>query len=84
VTRGLRVMRDGVTALTLLAFLWLIAAKLNDHAETVRSGQFRAADGDSLNLGKERMRLCGIDTPELSQTCKRAGSAWVIMGSLGW
>ena len=75
-TRGLRVMRDGVTALALLAFLWLIAAKLSDHAETVHSGQFRAADGDSLSLGKERMRLYGIDAPELSQTCERAGSAW--------
>ncbi|MDP9809078.1 endonuclease YncB(thermonuclease family) [Rhizobium tibeticum] len=75
-TRGLRVMRDGVTALALLAFLWLIAAKLNDGAETAYSGQFHAADGDSLNLGKERMRLYGIDAPELSQRCERAGRAW--------
>ena len=75
-TRGLRMMRDGVTALALLAFLWLIAAKLNDDAATVYSGQFHAADGDSLNIGGDRMRLYGIDAPELSQTCERAGSEW--------
>ncbi|MBB3317886.1 endonuclease YncB(thermonuclease family) [Rhizobium sp. BK181] len=75
-TRGWRVMRDGVTALALLAFLWLIAAKLNDKTETVHSGRFHAADGDSLNLGNERMRLHGIDAPELSQTCERAGDVW--------
>jgi len=76
VTRGLRVMRDGVTALALLAFLWLIAAKLNDRAETDHAGQFHAVDGDSLNLGSERMRLYGIDAPELSQTCEREGARW--------
>lgn len=74
--RGMRVMRDGVTALALLAFLWLIAAKLNDGGETVHSGQFHAADGDSLTVGAERMRLAGIDAPELGQSCERAGVAW--------
>ncbi|OCJ04330.1 exopolysaccharide biosynthesis protein [Rhizobium sp. AC44/96] len=75
-TGGFRTIRDGVTALAILAFLWLIAAKLNDRAEIVQAGSFHAADGDSLALGGERMRLYGIDAPELSQTCERAGTTW--------
>lgn len=75
-TRGLRTIRDGVTALALLVFIWLIAAKLNDHAAIVHAGAFRAADGDSLASGDERMRLFGIDAPELSQTCQRGGATW--------
>jgi endonuclease YncB( thermonuclease family) len=76
VTRGFRTIRDGVTALALLALIWLIAAKLNDRAEIAHTGRFHAADGDSLSVGQERMRLYGIDAPELSQTCERAGQAW--------
>lgn len=33
-------------------------------------------DGDSLNLIGTRIRLQGIDAPELSQTCTRNGSSW--------
>jgi endonuclease YncB( thermonuclease family) len=76
VTRGFRTIRDGVTAFALLAAIWLIAAKLNDGAEIAHSGRFHAADGDSLAIGDERMRLKGIDAPELSQTCERGGARW--------
>ncbi|KQV81717.1 thermonuclease family protein [Rhizobium sp. Root1220] len=74
--RGLRTIRDGVTALAMLGFIWLIAAKLNDESVTVHSGQFHAADGDSLTIGGERMRLSGIDAPELNQTCERNKTIW--------
>jgi len=76
VTRGLRTIRDGVTAFAMLALIWLIAAKLNSDAETVHSGAFQAADGDSLAIGGERMRLKGIDAPELVQSCQRGGKSW--------
>ncbi|MDC9833525.1 thermonuclease family protein [Rhizobium binxianense] len=75
-TRSLRLIRDGVTAFALLALLALIAAKLNDAARIERTGAFHAADGDSLTLGGERLRLEGIDAPELNQSCERAGKAW--------
>lgn len=75
-TRGFRTIRDGVTAFAILALIWLIAAKLNDHPETVHSGRFHAADGDSLAIGDQRMRLRGIDAPELRQSCERDGAAW--------
>ena len=40
-------------------------------------GQGRVSDGDSFRLGKERIRLLGLDAPELAQQCARAdGQAW--------
>jgi endonuclease YncB( thermonuclease family) len=36
-----------------------------------------ATDGDSLRAGDERIRLLGVDAPELRQTCRDArGSEW--------
>jgi len=40
----------------------------------VVSGQVRVVDGDTIDIGGERVRLEGIDTPEQSQTCPRRGS----------
>ncbi|MGO7859731.1 thermonuclease family protein, partial [Rhizobium ruizarguesonis] len=43
----------------MLALVALIAAKLNDTAKIEHAGAFHAADGDSLTLGDERLRLEG-------------------------
>lgn len=40
------------------------------------SGIGRAADGDTLTVGADRIRLFGIDAPELQQTCERNGQRW--------
>ena len=41
------------------------------------SGAAIAADGDSLRLGTDRIRLVGIDAPELTQVCWDAsGAEW--------
>lgn len=68
--------RDGTTAFAFLVLVALIAAKLNDRPDIRHQGAFHVADGDSLVLDGERMRLDGIDAPELSQTCERAGQDW--------
>ena len=36
----------------------------------------RVVDGDSLDIGGEKIRLFGIDAPELNQRCDRAGQSW--------
>lgn len=37
----------------------------------------RVIDGDTLAIGSERIRLLGIDAPELAQTCRRSdGTDW--------
>lgn len=40
------------------------------------SGSARAGDGDSLTIGEVRVRLFGIDAPELGQTCQKSGQVW--------
>ncbi|WEK02731.1 MAG: thermonuclease family protein [Candidatus Devosia phytovorans] len=41
------------------------------------AGQARVSDGDSFRLGDERIRLLGMDAPELAQQCDTAdGSKW--------
>jgi hypothetical protein len=40
-------------------------------------GEARAIDGDTLQVGDTRLRLHGIDAPEIRQTCEdSAGDAW--------
>jgi endonuclease YncB( thermonuclease family) len=39
-------------------------------------GIARAGDGDALQIGSTRIRLFGIDAPELDQTCKKSGTTW--------
>lgn len=40
------------------------------------SGIGRSIDGDSLMVGEQEVRLFGIDAPEFTQTCTRAGLPW--------
>ncbi|TCL75040.1 thermonuclease family protein [Rhizobium sp. BK251] len=75
-TRFGRLFRDGVTAFALLAFIWLIAQKLQDTPQMVHAGGFVAVDGDTLSRNGERLRLKGIDAPEYSQSCEREGRTW--------
>ncbi|MEQ8589651.1 MAG: thermonuclease family protein [Roseitalea porphyridii] len=37
------------------------------------AGPVRVIDGDSLAMGERRLRLKGIDAPELDQRCRREG-----------
>ncbi|MBT0956012.1 thermonuclease family protein [Alphaproteobacteria bacterium KMM 3653] len=60
--------------LSLIAALVLISpAAIGQTVE----GRMVATDGDSLRIGEERIRLYGIDAPELDQTCLRPdGGVW--------
>lgn len=40
------------------------------------SGSATATDGDSLTIGSQRIRLFGIDAPELDQTCVTQDKTW--------
>jgi endonuclease YncB( thermonuclease family) len=61
-------------AVMLLLFAVMVAAivYLEIRPGETFSGKARAVDGDSLELGDRRVRLYGIDAPELRQTCEKA------------
>ncbi|VAW20647.1 hypothetical protein MNBD_ALPHA12-785 [hydrothermal vent metagenome] len=41
------------------------------------SGQARVVDGDTIRLKGQRIRILGIDAPEMKQTCKTSqGAIW--------
>lgn len=52
--------------LLILLYSWI---DLNYSPIDIRSSQVRVIDGDSIVINKQRIRLKGIDTPELKQQC---------------
>lgn len=40
------------------------------------AGGVQVLDGDTLNLGGQRIRLYGVDAPESDQSCERGGVVW--------
>lgn len=59
----------GLAAVWLLTWLDPLPARI--------SGRAVAVDGDTLRLGEDRIRLLGIDAPELDQACQNgSGGKW--------
>ncbi|MBB4187565.1 endonuclease YncB(thermonuclease family) [Sinorhizobium terangae] len=72
-------MIGGWVFLILLSIGAYIAAKLPPPERTVTGelqGAATASDGDSLRLNGRRIRLEGIDAPEIGQTCRRGETTW--------
>ncbi|MDK9698179.1 MAG: thermonuclease family protein [Siculibacillus sp.] len=61
-----------LTAAALAWKAWPVVAPFVVPADRF-SGRIHVTDGDSLELDGVRIRLLGIDAPELSQTCSLAG-----------
>jgi endonuclease YncB( thermonuclease family) len=59
-----------------LIFMAVILVAAPIHAADF-SGKMRFSDADTLDVGNVRVRLFGIDAPEMDQKCKRAnGKEW--------
>ena len=72
----LRALPAIAATLILFAGATFLAARL-DPLPPPFSGTARASDGDSLWVGGGRVRLLGLDAPELDQICWRAdGGEW--------
>ena len=66
-----------VLVLFLLGALVVTAILLPQSAGVSLDGRARASDGDTIRLNAERIRILGIDAPELAQTCTDAnGRDW--------
>ena len=53
-----------------LAVLFLILPNLaNTEDKFIYSYQVKVIDGDSIEIKKEKIRLFGIDAPEMKQIC---------------
>lgn len=65
---------DLLIAIAILALLAVVSSRLERLATVNPMGSARIADGDTLELAGQRIRLRGIDAPELRQTCRRAGA----------
>lgn len=75
-TRFVRILRDAVVGVSMLLLALLIVAKLEKDNEVRVSGVFDVVDGDTLSSRDGRLRLSGIDAPELSQVCQDKGRDW--------
>jgi endonuclease YncB( thermonuclease family) len=77
--RGSPLLRRGLRPLLVIGLFALaafVAARL-DPLPPRFTGEARAADGDSLRVGSDRVRLLGIDAPELDQICWTGeGAEW--------
>ena len=64
---------EALLAVAVLALLLLMAGSLQRFNAVSQSGDARIADGDTLDLAGQRIRLQGMDAPELNQQCALAG-----------
>lgn len=60
---------DYLAAAAFILTIAFAASRFERFAMRDLSGSAKAGDGDSLTLGAERVRLKGIDAPELAQLC---------------
>ncbi|MGR7994823.1 thermonuclease family protein [Xanthobacter sp. ZOL 2024] len=65
---------DVIVAFAIVLAVGLVAEWLT--RKEVLSGTATVSDGDSFTLNHQRIRLEGIDAPELRQTCQRDGTSW--------
>lgn len=69
-----------MAALAAIAVVALVAAWLEPRSSPL-AGHPQVIDGDTLRLGTQRVRLTGIDAPELDQTCTDAMGAQYACGT---
>jgi endonuclease YncB( thermonuclease family) len=71
-----RILRDILLVTLILLTAGLVIVRLDEAGQASLAGRPRVIDGDTLVLGAERIRLSGIDAPELRQVCRRDESDW--------
>lgn len=60
--------------LFIIFFLFLFSNKIQ--SQNLIKGKAKVIDGDTIHIGKDKIRLHGIDAPEIKQTCKMNNNYW--------
>ena len=60
----------------MLRVFLLLAMLLSTPAFTAPNGTIRVIDADTIDVGGTRVRLFGIDAPEMGQPCRADGREW--------
>ena len=68
--------------LRLVLTLTLIFLTLPSPAHADVTGKPRVVDGDTIHIGKTKIRLHGIDAPEMKQTCRTRKGEEQMCGQL--
>jgi len=70
----LRKLLDLLLAIVILVLIALVVARIDKVETRQQAGSAVVNDGDTITINGERIRLRGIDAPELNQTCTLKGA----------
>lgn len=62
--------------LVVLALVFLVLIQLQGGRGTTISGRAGIVDGDTLRIGRQEIRIWGIDAPDAGRACRRPQGAW--------
>ena len=60
-----------------LIFFLFILISHNVFGQEIIKGKAKIIDGDTINIGSNKIRLYGIDAPEINQTCLKESKEWL-------
>ncbi|MHB2265180.1 thermonuclease family protein [Aliihoeflea sp. PC F10.4] len=69
-------LHDYALTITLFIVLGALAVHFENRSAHEIDGIMRVVDGDTLAMGATRIRLRGMDAPELGQQCTRGGAPY--------
>jgi endonuclease YncB( thermonuclease family) len=72
-----RLRTSGILSLLIAVGIAGCANLVLTPSERILEGRAVATDGDSIRIDNTRIRLNGIDAPELEQICKRGGKTYL-------
>ncbi len=69
-------MEQKILIYKFLFFFCLCLYSFNSFSENTIVGKPKIIDGDTIHIGKNKIRLHGIDAPEINQTCTIDNKIW--------
>ena len=69
-------MEQKILIFKLLIFFYLIFFSFNSLSKETIIGKAKIIDGDTIHIGKNKIRLHGIEAPEINQKCEIKKKKW--------